>query len=280
MAVLEQYPTALALGLLNKPGRLGALPLPQRYALQLARHPHVLSEHQHVRHRVTPRRQHKNKRGHLCTVLIRQGDVKGGRLHKLSAHLSCDVLNNRLGDLVQADGSQEANLVECAQGSLPVPGERNLLRFGLIEDGSEPIRIDRKIIINPPELLEQRNSLHLIPLPLLQPIHRCRLGILHIPRGSGEQKPQKLLVHLVVPCEDFDGEGERERGLVALEETPADVDIQGMGHVVDDVGQPLLGVVRGGGIADARLEQLLVPLETELVHRVDICEFHDSEEQN
>mmetsp|Transcript_35919 Transcript_35919/g.60023 ORF Transcript_35919/g.60023 Transcript_35919/m.60023 type:complete len:212 (+) Transcript_35919:1925-2560(+) len=101
----------------------------------------------------------------------------------------------------------------------------------------------------------------------------------HSAGRTSQQESVLELIDLVARPQKRNAEAEREHQLVRLEQTTADVVVEGISEIFDQVVQSLIQIFTGLRIVNAGQEQIVEPLQTVLVHRVHHRQAGHAEEQ-
>eukprot|EP00982_Pelagococcus_subviridis_P004763 29337-Pelagococcus_subviridis.AAC.8 len=120
---------------------------------------------------------------------------------------------------------------------------------------------------------------HLEPELLAQPLARDVLRPSLVPQTAGQQEPVLGRVQRPFVPENRRRERERKQQLVLLEQRPADVLVQRVREKVDEVIETFGQLGRLLRVLDRVREQVDVPRERVLVHRLDVTQLSDVEEE-
>ena len=282
MAVLQEHPTSFDLFFFDHLLGDRALTLAERSALETFAHSLFFGETLEIAHWIGTSGKHEDKRNFDGAVLVALRQVEGRRDDILFAHfLHNEVLDGR-DELIRTETLERQEPLETVEFRLVRLGPLLFVsRVGVI-DMTIFVRVLHEMVFETLVVGQCGESckveVNVVPGGLSNP---GRGVLLHaqVARGTHEEVSPLSRVNFATGLEDLDGQQEGKEKFMLLEQGATNVFIEGIGEIVVDVLQTDF-VLRGDGrVLHTILEQFDVPLQRVLIHRVDIGEIQNAEEE-
>ena len=299
MAVLEQHPLTRLPPFLDEHRGFGTLALAHGDDADVGSLASLVGELEKRGGRIRARGQDEQQRRRRVRFVVRTLQVKRGRFDEPSSLRGVHEIVNRGGHLVRTQTSHHQKFLERRRLGPVVARVRRLLRLGGVVDGPPRRHVLRDVIRKVGEYVAGvGQTRHLAPHLGADPLlilglgHGLGVGA----HAAGEEKVELLHRQPAFAGHDPGAEQEREEQLVFFEQRSAHVLVQRVREVVGDDLQAfaqvnLLGLVHLllnrlvvfillRGRVDGPHEQADEPGQRVLVHRVDVREVADGEEQH
>mmetsp|Transcript_37394 Transcript_37394/g.96676 ORF Transcript_37394/g.96676 Transcript_37394/m.96676 type:complete len:530 (+) Transcript_37394:823-2412(+) len=282
VAVLQQHPRPFPRGDLHERLGLGTLALAERDGRHLL--VLVLREAVERAARVRTRREDKDERREAVGVRVGPGQVEGRRRHELFAELQRDEAEHRRHHAVWADAAQHQHVLQGAQlchhrrprGRVLEDLHRRHVVVDLLPDVQAPSELHVEVGV---ALVDLGEPEELAPAAVRHPVGRLGRWIL---QRDASREQEAVVAHIGLPGgqQAADAEQEGEERLVLLEQTAADVAVQRVLEGVVQRDDALLQVGVLLRLVDRREEEVHEERQTVLIHRVDVGQVGDAEEED